>query len=234
MFADRGPNNQHSPDNSPEEARFGGQSSEYALAYNPLNRQILDTIRFRDGELAGLTATVNQIASTKLVVGTEPFVFTDYDLSAPQTEGTKELADEDGVVRIRLRCLAGEHGELDTVAFQAQRFDAKADWMFDNHKSQQGTVSLRDYAGNFQHGFSRIDQVQTPYHGERTVLGDPRLPDAGIATVTQHKIDYLDYERNTRDSSGEEYTQYALVEYNQRTQDMITLFGWSIDPRSIA
>ncbi len=219
-----------SPDDGFGSGSLGGASP---LAYNPLNRQVGDTITFRDADLSSLQCEVEQVATTKCTVDGESYYISDYELLAKKTSDTEHLADTDGYVRLKLRCIPTEEGTIDAVVFQAQRLDEGAGWQFEQLAERGGTVTLRDSSGGFQHGFTRIDDAEGAYHSERTVIGNPTKGPAAASDIERFSIKSLDYERETTDGNGNRYTQYGIVEFNEKTNAMVTLFGWSIDANDI-
>lgn len=218
------------PDDGFGSASLGGVGP---IAYNPLNKQVGDTVTFHDPDLANLEATVEQQSTTKFVVNGEAFFLSDYELLAKKTDATASLADEDGYVRLRLRCIPTDEGNLETIVFQAQRLDQGANWQFEDLMKRSGAVMLRDASGGFQHGFTRLEDATEPYSGERTTIGDPTRGKSAASEIGHFNIQSLDYERETKDAAGNEYTQWGLVEFNQSTNGMVTLFGWSIDASDV-
>lgn len=219
-----------SPDDGFGSGSLGGASP---LAYNPLNRQIGDRVTFRDADLSSLQCEVEQVATSKVTVDGEVFYISDYELLAKKTPDTEHLADSDGYVRLKLRCIPTEDNSIETIVFQAQRLDEGANWQFEQLAAQQDSVTLRDSTGAFQHGFTRIDDADQVYRCERTTIGDPTKSGGGASEIEHYSIRSLDYERETSDGAGNEYTQYGIVEFNERTNAMVTLFGWSIDPNDV-
>lgn len=73
-------------------------------------------------------------------------------------------------------------------------------------------------------GLGKISQS-----ARRTVVGG----EGSEGSTTTRPIEYLDYCREQQDDDGNAYQQWALVEHNPDTHDMITLFGWSITPDSV-
>lgn len=224
----------HQPYQSPDDG-FGSASlgGVGPIAYNPLNKQVGDAVTFRDADLSSLEAVVEQQSTTKCTVDGETFFLSDYELLAKSTDETAHLADNDGFVRLRLRCIPTEDGMLETIVFQAQRLDEGANWLFDELVKRPGAVMLRDASGGFQHGFTRLENATEAYTGIRATIGDPTRGEAAASEIGHFEILSLDYERETKDAAGDAFTQWGLVEFNQSTNAMVTLFGWSIDASDV-
>ncbi len=201
-----------------------GQSSQIPL--NPLSIVVGSKLRLHDPDLHGLEVRVEEVLGTTVNYDGQRYYITDYAVIGAQTPEASSLSDNDGNIRLRIRCCAEESGALDTTIFQAQHLQQAATPVFTSLASSEGLASLISARGRREYGFERIDDVHDIYRGERTVIGEQGL-------VTTHIIETLDYSRMQPDGKGDYYSQWALVEHNPETHDMITLFGWSIAPESI-
>jgi len=224
----------HQPGMRPEgifsiDGVFGGWGTSSQLEYNPLNVSVGSTLTLHGPDFDGLEFEVEQVLGTVIShAGTKHHV-TDYVLIATMSTETACLADSDGHVRVRLRCGDDGYGGLDVTAFQAQRLEQEGTHTFNNLASASGLVSLRNSRGGYEYGFERIDGAREVYRGHRAVIGG----EGSDGSVTKRAIESLDYSREQPDGDGGFYTQWALVEHNPETRDIITLFGWSLDPSLI-
>jgi hypothetical protein len=202
------------------------------ITFNPLRAEVGRSLRINDPDLEQLELGVDQILNTTVDHGGERYVLADYALEADGNDSCAHLADEDGKVRIRLRCISDGAGGFEATVFQAQWLTDHAGDAF-RSLARTSQASLTDAEGERADGFKRIDGVTDVYSGSRTVVGDPGSVGDQEGGLSLHTIIYLDYDRWNETDSGEGYSQWALVEFNSQSQDMMTLFGWSIDPRSI-
>ncbi len=208
---------------------FGAFSAGPQLEYNPLNVAVGDNLRLHEMELAGFEVEVEQILGTTITYDGTRYQLTDYVVVGECTPELRHFADVDGKIHIRLRCEQDDWGRLEVTAFQAQHLEAGATLSFESLAGIESDVSLRSSRGGYEYGFERIGRVYAVFQGQRVVV-------AGSGTdggTSSHLIESLDYVREQRESDGRSYNQWALVEYNPQTMDMITLFGWSVDPYSI-
>jgi hypothetical protein len=204
-------------------------SSGAQLEYNPLNAAVGEHLRLHDGELAGLEVEIEQVLGTVIEHGGSRYHLVDYVVIGESTPETGALADVDGKVRMRLRYGVDDQGNLDVTVFQAQHFQGSADLYFSSLAATERDVSLRNARGGYEYGFERIGGAYDVYRGRRVVVAG----EGAGGSIATHQIESLDYSREQRDAEGGAYTQWALVERNVETREMITLFGWSVDPYSI-
>lgn len=211
------------------EGTFGASSSGSQLEYNPLNVTVGECLRLQDSGLTGLEVQVEQVLGTIIEHGGKRHLLADYVVIGDCTPETRPLADVDGKVRMRLRYVTDDQGNVDVTVFQAQHFQGSADLYFSSLAATVSDVSLRDARGGYEHGFERIGGAYDVYRGHRVVVSGEGVE----GSISTHQIESLDYSREQRDAEGGTYTQWALVERNVETREMITLFGWSVDPYSI-
>lgn len=224
----------HQPGGRPEglfsiDGVFGGWGTSSQLEYNPLNISVGSTLTLHGPDFDGLEFEVEQILGTTISHAGSTYRLTDYVLIGTMSPETACLADSDAQVRVRLRCGDDGYGGLDVTAFQAQHLEQEGTHTFNNFASSSGLVSLRNSRGGYEYGFERIDGARDVYRGHRAVIGG----EGSDGSVTNRTVESLDYSREQPDGEGGFYTQWALVEHNPETRDMITLFGWSLDPSLI-
>jgi hypothetical protein len=180
-------------------------------------------------DFEGLELEVTQVLGTTIRCGGEKYEITDYVLVGPMTSATAALADSDGNVHVRLRCAQDDRGSLDVVVFQAQALEREGTHSFNLLAAEDGLVTLKNALGVREQGFERVDGAVDVYRGRRLVIGGA----GSEGSLVTREIESLDYCREQFDQEGRPYTQWALVEHNPESHDVITLFGWSIDPYSI-
>ncbi len=208
---------------------FGGLGKISQLEYNPLDVSVGSTLKLHGPDFNGLEVEVEQVLETVMTYERKRYHFIDYVLIGPMTPETAHLADRDGNVRLRLRGSDDGAGGIDLTVFQAQHLEEEATRTFENLASSAGSVSLRSARGGYDYGFERSYGAQGAYSARRTVVGC----EGSEGSTTTRSIEYLDYCREQQDDDGSAYQQWALVEHNPDTHDMITLFGWSITPHSV-
>jgi len=226
--------NRGSADRHPSQSFGANWSSPHSrlqseVTYNPLALSVGSRVRLNCDDFSGLELNVEQILGTTIRHAGTRYDIVDYVLIGEMSPSTASLADRDGHVRVRLRCSEDRNCRLDVVAFQAQSMERDARDSFKQLSSPFQLATLRDSTGRFEYGFSRVGQEDKSYKGTRTVIGGPSTMPSGES----HTLESLDFMRERPDASGGYYTQWALVEYNTKTKDMITLFGWSVDPDTI-
>lgn len=209
-----------------EGASMGGGASPFRESLNILGAQIGGAVRLNDPDLQSLKFTIKEIHSNRLSYDGTDYKFNDYWLEAAGAAGTDHLQDSDGMVRVRLRCIPLGGGKFETLAFQQQSIVPNGDELLEGLRAGRGAVGLAGADGCVYRDFYRVEDVTDAYVANRSILsagGQPR----------EYSIEYLDYQRETRDAGGTPYTQYALVECDRASRELSIFFGWELDSKGV-
>lgn len=204
--------------------------SNINLPFNPLSAQIGDKIEVDTPDLQGLTFEVKEILTTTIHHAGESYSLVDYALVADSKKPTP-LADPDGKVHVRMRYIDTGEG-YEAAAFQIVDLRPASDGFVDQLKADSSTAELKIGASGGVATFERIDEVAEPYFATRRVVSTPDGSDAPVTSPVV-PLTYWDFQREANDGSGD-YTQYALVEYNEKTKHYATLIGWDVDPAQVS